>query len=86
MGDQISAVEKGKIQDTKQPSDSKEPKVGSLECDTESAIILSFTALQLKRIGELQEELLKLQNQSESGDASDKFNNRIDETLERYGK
>jgi hypothetical protein len=67
MDDEICAIEGGMIQDTKHPSDSKEPKVGTLECDTESAIILSFTALQLKRIGELQEELLDLQSNRNQG-------------------
>lgn len=56
------------------------------KCDTETGIVLRFKALQLERIGELQETLLGLQIDSKARPESrtDDFNKKIDETLHRY--
>jgi len=58
--------------------------------DSEKLIVLSFRALQLKRITELQQELLRLQGALATGGSSKskekEILNPIDAVLQQYGK
>jgi hypothetical protein len=87
MDDQLSATEKGAVRDVEHPGGSKKSAFDAIKkFDPENAIVLRFISLQLKRIGELQAELLDLQERSARGEESEDLNKRIDETLQRYGE
>jgi len=80
-------MDKGPHPDVEKIAAPHEPVFHALrQCPTQQAVVLQFKALQLKRIGELQEELLALQTQAALGDYRDaqQLNDRIDAKLQRY--
>jgi hypothetical protein len=82
-------MDKGPRPDVEKVAAPYEPAFHALRrCPTQKAVVLQFKALQLKRIGELQEELLALQTQAALGDHRDaqQLNDRIDAKLQRYGQ
>ena len=54
--------------------------------EIEKVIVLSFRSLQLQRITELQDELLKLTLRAAAGKASADQNEDVDKALENYGE
>ena len=52
----------------------------------EKVIVLSFRSLQLQRIAELQDELLRLTFDAAAGKATSNHTNNVDKGLDNYGK
>ena len=54
--------------------------------EVEKVIVLSFRSLQLQRIAELQDEVLKLALRAAAGKALPDQNKKVDDALENYGE
>jgi hypothetical protein len=82
----IDVMEKGIPRDTVGSGSTKGSVIETIEeLPMENIVIFRFASLQLKRIGRLQEDLIKLGEQSNKRESED-FNKLVDETLQRYGK
>lgn len=87
MDVRLDVIEKGTTRDAAGSDGIKGSVIETVEeLPMENIIIFRFVSLQLKRIGRLQEELIKLGEQSNKGEESEGFNKLVDETLQRYCK
>ncbi|PCG91392.1 Hypothetical protein PENO1_094020 [Penicillium occitanis (nom. inval.)] len=85
MDVRLDVIEKGTTRDAAGSDGIKGSVIETVEeLPMENIIIFRFVSLQLKRIGRLQEELIKLGEQSNKGEESEGFNKLVDETLQRY--